>query len=157
MKTLLETLTEKQNVYENRIWKLKIIISIKQSFWKNHFFIKKLCLWKSWRTRALTIAVPPYAYSSAMGRSVSPSPKSQLWGPGVRIYATAWPYSRYSGVQECGSMLLPGPTLGSRGVTYHRPPSPVSACAQGISIRQFHSIQLRWVFTPIPKIKFTDF
>ena len=54
-------------------------------------------------------------------------------------------------------MLLPGPTLGSRGVTYHRPPSPVSACAQGISIRQFHSIQLRWVFTPIPKTKFIDF
>ena len=54
-------------------------------------------------------------------------------------------------------MLLPGPTLGSRGVTYHRPPSPVSACAQGISIRQFHSIQLRWVLTPIPKIKVIDF
>ena len=54
-------------------------------------------------------------------------------------------------------MLLPGPTLGSRGVTYRHPPSPESACAQGISIRQFQSIQLRWVFTPIPKIKFIDF
>ena len=54
-------------------------------------------------------------------------------------------------------MLLPGPTLGSRGVTYRHPPSPESACAQGISIRQFHSIQLRWVFTPIPKTKFIDF
>ena len=118
---------------------MKLFLSIK------HKLLEKSFLYKNSISENL----------DARGRYVSPSPRTSTLVPWGVTYRR--PPSHCSWVQECGSMLLPGPTLGSRGVTYRHPPSPVSACAQGISIRQFQSIQLRWVFTPIPKTKFIDF
>ena len=100
---------------------------------------------------ALRIAVPPHAYLVP-------------WALRIDV-----PQVTALGSRSADLCYLPGPKLGSRGVTYRRPPSPESACAQGISIRQFqgirqyhnihqfHSIQLRWVFTPIPKNKIHRF